>query len=83
MINFINEVLLYMYMWYVFEFGDFLGELGDSVLFGGEEVIVKFKFEIIKINIFSLEKMIGLWNEIIVFFFKICIKIYVIELDLS
>lgn len=69
MINFINEVLLYMYMWYVFEFGDFLGEFGDSVLFGGEEVIVKFKFEIIKINIFSLEKMIGLWNEIIVFFF--------------
>lgn len=69
LINFVNEVLLYMYMWYVFEFGDFLGELGDSVLFGGEEVIVKFKFEIIKINIFSLEKMIGLWNEIIVFFF--------------
>lgn len=56
-----------------------MGEFGDSVLFGGEEVIVKFKFEIIKINIFILEKMIGLWNEIIVFFFKICIKIYVIE----
>lgn len=57
-----------------------MGEFGDSVLFGGEEVIVKFKFEIIKINIFSLEKLIGLWNEInVFFFFEIWIKIYVIE----
>lgn len=51
-----------------------MGEFGDSVLFGGEEVIVKFKFEIIKINIFSLEKLIGLWNEIIVFFLKFVLK---------
>lgn len=58
-----------MYMWHVPESGDFLGELGDSALFGGEEAIAKSKSEIIKTNIFSLEKMIGSWNETTVFLF--------------
>lgn len=53
MINLTNEALPYMYMWHVPESGDFLGELGDSALFGGEEATAKSKSETIKTNIFS------------------------------
>lgn len=79
MTNSTNEALPYMYMWHVPESGDFFGELGDSVLFGGEEATAKSKSETIKTNIFSLEKIIGSWNETTVFLFKTCIKIHVTE----
>lgn len=69
LINSANEALPYMYRWHVPESGDFLGEFGDSALFGGEEATAKSKSETIKTNIFSLEKMIGSWNETTGFFF--------------